>query len=189
MSQINARPFSTLTHVNSDGKANMVDISGKQITKRSATATGSVHVGPKIAQLIRENNMKKGDVLSVAKIAGIMGCKKTSNIIPLCHNINLTHVDIQAVLNDEVVVITAVVQCEGKTGVEMEALTAVSVAALTVYDMCKAVSHNISISDIKLLQKTGGKSDYCNDKSGKVRHLKYNTEPINQHEPFFPTYV
>ncbi|XP_026472835.1 molybdenum cofactor biosynthesis protein 1-like isoform X2 [Ctenocephalides felis] len=184
------RTFSSLTHVNSEGEAHMVDISGKQVTKRNATATGKVYVGSEIAQLIKENGMKKGDVLSVAKLAGVMSSKKTSDLIPLCHNINLSHVDVQTVLNDDFVVITANVQCEGKTGVEMEALTAVAITALTIYDMCKAVSHDMLISDIKLVKKTGGKSDYCDKKkSGEAKQLKYNTEPIIKKEPFFPVYV
>lgn len=141
----------------------MVDVGDKFETSRSATASATVVVGDRIAELIAQNSMKKGDVLSVARLAGICAAKKTSDLIPLCHNIALTFIDVKAVLNREagLVHLKSVVRCNGKTGVEMEALTAVSVAALTVYDMCKAVSHNIRITDIRLLEKTGGKSgDY-----------------------------
>lgn len=147
-----------LTHVGVDGKANMVNVGQKMTSKRSATALGKVHVGAKVGALIKSNSMKKGDVLTVARIAGIQGAKKTSDIIPLCHNIFITSIQVEAVLEEETnnVIISATVESEGKTGVEMEALTAVSTAALTVYDMCKAVTHDIVIHDIKLMEKTGG---------------------------------
>ncbi|KAK6636895.1 hypothetical protein RUM43_010559 [Polyplax serrata] len=149
-----------LTHTDEKGKAKMVDVSNKDVTLRKATAEGIIHVGPVVAKLIQQNNLKKGDALPIARLAGIMAAKKTSELIPLCHNINLNNVELEAHLQGESVVITSKVTCEGKTGVEMEALTAVSIAALTVYDMCKAVSHDMKIQEIKLIQKSGGKRDY-----------------------------
>lgn len=136
----------------------MVDISPKNSTHRTATAKATIKVGAKITKLIKENNVKKGDVLSVAQIAGIIASKKTSELIPLCHNILINSVKVTANLNelDESVDIVGTVKCDGKTGVEMEALMAVSIAALTVYDMCKAVSHDMVITDVKLLEKSGG---------------------------------
>lgn len=156
------RLYSKLSHINKEGKAHMVDVSDKHITKRTATAQGSIYIGSKITALIKENNMKKGDVLSVSQLAGIMAAKKTPDLIPLCHNISLNSVDVEATLDEssKCVLIRATVVCNGKTGVEMEALTAVSIAALTVYDMCKAVTHDMCITDIKLVKKTGGTSDY-----------------------------
>lgn len=140
----------------------MVDVSEKVVTNREATAKAIIEVGPKIANLIEANTLSKGDVLSIAQLAGIMGAKKTSELIPLCHNIFLSSVKVNAVLDRKTnsVEITATVCCSGKTGVEMEALTAVSVAALTVYDMCKAVSHDIIIRDIRLFEKFGGKRHF-----------------------------
>lgn len=159
------RHFCQLTHVDSDGKAKMVDVSDKPDTNRGATAKAIVEVGPKIADLIQANNMSKGDVLSIAQLAGIIGAKKTSELIPLCHNIFLSSVKVNAVLNkkENAVEITATVCCTGKTGVEMEALTAVSIAALTVYDMCKAVSHDIVIKNVRLFEKFGGKKYFKRD--------------------------
>ena len=158
-----ARAFSTkLTHVDDSGKATMVNVIDKVESKRVAVSHGQVYVGPKIAKLVAGNLMRKGDVLTIAQIAGIMAAKNTSSLIPLTHNIPLSSVKVDVKLNEEFhrVEITATVQCFGKTGVEIEALTAVSVAALTVYDMCKAVSHDITISNIQLLEKRGGKSDF-----------------------------
>lgn len=160
---VQSRAFSTkLTHVDESGKAKMVNVIDKTESKRIAVSSGHVHVGPEISRLIASNLMKKGDVLTIAQIAGIMAAKNTSNLIPLTHNIPLSSVKVEVALdeNKHRVVITATVQCYGKTGVEIEALTAVAIASLTVYDMCKAVSHDITISDIKLLEKRGGKSDY-----------------------------
>lgn len=147
-----------LTHVNMAGKANMVNVGHKNESKRSALAYACVYVGHKIKELIKANSMKKGDVLTVARIAGIQGAKRTSEIIPLCHNIFISAIEVDAVLQEDTdsVIITAKVESEGRTGVEMEALTAVTTAALTVYDMCKAVTHDIVIQDIKLMEKTGG---------------------------------
>lgn len=143
----------------------MVDVSKKNTTKRCAKARGIVEIGSTVCQLIIDNGMKKGDVLLVAKISGIIAAKKTSHLIPLCHSLELTHVDVDLKLDDEknIIIITSEVGCTGKTGVEMEALTAVSVAALTVYDMCKAAASpdELKIREIELIKKTGGKSgDY-----------------------------
>lgn len=148
------------SHFNEAGRAKMVDVSEKQDSVRTAVASGKVLVSAETFELIRTGGMKKGDVLAVAQTAGIMGAKRTPDIIPMCHPIMLSGVDIDLKLdeNEHAVVITATAKCTGATGVEMEALTAVSVAALTVYDMCKAVQRDIEISDIKLLRKSGGKS-------------------------------
>lgn len=158
-----ARAFSTkLTHVDESGKAKMVNVIDKVESKRIAVSRGHVLVGPEISRLIAGNLMKKGDVLTIAQIAGIMAAKNTSNLIPLTHNIPLSSIKVEVKLNEEKqrVEIQASVECFGKTGVEIEALTAVSVAALTVYDMCKAVSHDITISNIQLVEKRGGKSNF-----------------------------
>lgn len=146
------------THFNSQGMAKMVDVGEKSITVRTATAAGSVLVNRETFELIRSGGMKKGDVLTVAQIAGIMGAKKTPELIPMCHVLALSGADLSLRLNESTlsVEIEATVSCEGKTGVEMEALTAVSVAALTVYDMCKAVQKDMVITRIRLLKKTGG---------------------------------
>ncbi|XP_055376217.1 molybdenum cofactor biosynthesis protein 1 isoform X2 [Condylostylus longicornis] len=152
-----------LSHVDSEGKAKMVDVSDKDSTQRIAEATATVFVGPVISKLIQENGILKGDVLSLAEIAGVLGAKKTSELIPLCHNIFLSVVQVKAEINPHntnEITLYAIVKCHGKTGVEMEALTAVSIASLTIYDMCKAVSHEIEIKCIKLLSKSGGKRSY-----------------------------
>ncbi|KAL3337766.1 hypothetical protein AABB24_030077 [Solanum stoloniferum] len=157
----------TVTHIGSKGEAQMVDVSLKDISMRVAIARGKVILGQKVFDLVSANQMGKGDVLSVAKLAGICGAKQTSNLIPLCHNINLTHVRVDLAMNpqDFSVEIEGEAASDGKTGVEMEALTAVTVASLTVYDMCKAASKNIQITDIRLERKTGGKSgDWSRDK-------------------------
>jgi len=149
-----------LTHVNSEGKAEMVDVSSKQDTVRTATASAEVFVSSEIFNKIKENNIAKGDVLTTAKIAGIQAAKKTSELIPLCHNIPISKVNVDLKLNqvNNSVEITSYAKTVAKTGIEMEALTAVSVAALTVYDMCKALGKSMRITEIKLLSKTGGKS-------------------------------
>lgn len=136
----------------------MVNVIDKEDTKRRAVATGQVFIGAEISKLIAANKMKKGDVLSIAQIAGIMGAKNTSNLIPLTHNIPLSSINIVIRLNENLVDIEAAVECFGKTGVEIEALTAVSISALTIYDMCKAVSHDITIGNIRLMEKSGGKN-------------------------------
>jgi cyclic pyranopterin monophosphate synthase len=148
------------THFDKEGKARMVDVSDKAETERVATAKGSVIMQPATLALIKEGGVKKGDVLSVARLAGIMGAKKTPDLIPLCHPLALTSVQVDLTLDEarNAVDITATCKLLGKTGVEMEALTAVSVAALTVYDMCKAVDKGMQIVDIRLTHKSGGKS-------------------------------
>ena len=152
--------MSDFTHFNDAGRARMVDVSGKDETVRTAVAAGRVRMNAEPFALVKTGGMKKGDVLTTAQIAGVMAAKRTSNVIPMCHTLLLTGVDLAFDLNetDCTVDITATVKCRGVTGVEMEALTAVSVAALTVYDMCKAVQKDMEITDIRLLQKTGGKS-------------------------------
>ena len=149
--------MSDFSHFNNSGRARMVDVSEKAETVRTAVAAGRVLVNAGTFELIKTGGLKKGDVLGTAQIAGIMGAKRTPDIIPMCHPIMLSGVDIAFELNEKelAVEITATVRC---TGVEMEALTAVSVAALTVYDMCKAVQKDMEITDIRLLKKTGGKS-------------------------------
>ena len=148
------------THFDKEGKARMVDVSDKSETERTATAKGSVLMQPATLALIKEGGVKKGDVLSVARLAGIMGAKKTPDLIPLCHPLALTSVQVDLTLDEarNAVNVTATCKLVGKTGVEMEALTAVSVAALTVYDMCKAVDKGMQIVDIRLTHKSGGKS-------------------------------
>lgn len=146
------------THFNDEGRAWMVDVGGKESTVRTATAQGRVRVNAETLSLIRSGGMKKGDVLTVAQVAGIMGAKETSRLIPMCHPILLNGIDLSLALEEETqsVLITATVRAQGRTGVEMEALTAVSTAALTVYDMCKAVQKDMQITDIRLVEKTGG---------------------------------
>lgn len=138
----------------------MVDVSNKDVSDRSSTATGSVYMRPETLLLIAKDDLKKGDVLSVAQLAGIMAAKKTSDLIPLCHPLNLSSIKVDLVCDTErnAVDITATCKLSGKTGVEMEALTAVCAAALTVYDMCKAVDREMRLSDIRLVHKAGGKS-------------------------------
>ena len=147
-----------LSHIDEDGNARMVDVSQKKISKRVAVAEGYVHMKRETISMIKTGTAKKGNVLTTAKIAGIMAAKKTSELIPLCHNISLDHVDVNFEIIEDHVKITSAVTCSAKTGAEMEALTAVTVAALTIYDMCKAVDRAIVIKDICLLEKRGGKS-------------------------------
>ncbi len=141
------------SHTDSEGKAQMVDISYKHVVKRTAIAIGKILLNSDTIRLLKENSIKKGDVLTVSKIAGIMGAKQTSNLIPLCHNINIEHVGLEFNITDEGVEIKSYASTSYKTGVEMEALTAVSLAALTIYDMCKAVDKEMIITDIRLLEK------------------------------------
>jgi len=149
-----------LTHLDAKGRASMVDVSAKNETKRAATAKGSVLMRPETLALIAEGAMKKGDVLAVARLAGIMAAKRTAELIPLCHPLALSHIAVSLTLDRKrsAVDIEASCKLRGRTGVEMEALTAVSIAALTVYDMCKAVDRGMRITDIRLTRKTGGKS-------------------------------
>lgn len=146
------------THFNESGRAHMVEVSEKEDTKRIAVATGSIKMKKETINMIKDGLIKKGDVLSVAQIGGIMGAKKTSDLIPMCHNIFLTGADIRFNILEDSIEIEAEAKTVGKTGVEMEALTAVSLAALTIYDMCKAVDKDMTISEIKLIRKSGGKS-------------------------------
>lgn len=146
------------THFNDQGRAKMVDVGEKPVSERTAVAAARVLVNEHTFELIKSGGMKKGDVLTVAQIAGVMGAKRTPDIIPMCHPILIDGINLRLTLDDErkSVEIEASVSCGGKTGVEMEALTAVSTAALTVYDMCKAVQKDMVITDIRLLKKTGG---------------------------------
>ena len=146
------------THFNEQGRAKMVNVGDKPLSCRTAEAAGRVQVNRETFELIRSGGMKKGDVLTVAQVAGVMGAKRTPELIPMCHPILMDGVDLRLSLDEErcSVEIRAAVSCDGRTGVEMEALTAVSTAALTVYDMCKAVQKDMVITDIRLLRKTGG---------------------------------
>ena len=154
--------MSKLTHINSNGEAEMVDVSEKNNTSREAKAGAKVLMKPETLDLIVSGSHKKGDVLSVARVAGIQAAKKCSELIPLCHPLMLTKVSVELTPNtkDSTIEIVAVAKLNGKTGVEMEALTAASIAALTVYDMCKAVDRFMTISNVQLLEKKGGKSGH-----------------------------
>lgn len=149
-----------LTHIDEKGNAVMVDVSAKDVTVREAKAEGTIFVGTEILHLITAGEIAKGDVLAAARIAGIMACKKTSDIIPLCHPLPITKASVDLEILEEKTAIRAIctVKTEGKTGVEMEALTGVSAALLTIYDMCKAVSKEMVIGDVHLVRKSGGKS-------------------------------
>lgn len=152
-----------LTHFNEQGRARMVDVTEKPVTHRRAVAAGEIHIAPKTMAHIKNGTLKKGDVLAVAQVAGIQAAKHNWELIPMCHPLPLTGIDITFLLCDAPcrVEIQAAVACTGVTGVEIEALTAVSVAALTIYDMCKAVQKDMKITNLRLLEKTGGKSgDY-----------------------------
>ncbi len=146
--------MSEFSHINTEGKANMVDVGNKPIQTRNAIATGHIRLQTSTLKLIKENQLKKGDVLTVAEIAGIMGGKKTSELIPLCHPLMISKIDVKTSISQNGVSITAHAKCTGQTGIEMEALTAVSIALLTIYDMCKAVDKSMVIEEIKLLEKT-----------------------------------
>ncbi|MCK5821231.1 MAG: cyclic pyranopterin monophosphate synthase MoaC [Bacteroidales bacterium] len=142
-----------LSHIDEQGRARMVDVGHKPEQERVARAKGFISLNVETVSLVSDNNMKKGDVLTVAEIAGIQAAKKTADLIPLCHTLQLTKVSVEAILQDNGVQVISEVKCSGQTGVEMEALTAVSVALLTVYDMCKATDKGMQISDITLLSK------------------------------------
>lgn len=149
-----------LTHLRSDGRADMVDVGAKDDTVRTATAAGAVSMTPETLRAIRQGDAKKGDVIAVARLAGIMGAKKTHDLIPLCHPLALTRISVD-IMPDEALPglrVQATAQVTGKTGVEMEALTAVSIACLTIYDMAKALDKNMVVQEVRLLSKTGGKS-------------------------------
>ncbi len=149
-----------LTHLDETGRARMVDVGRKPVTERVAVARGEVRMRPETLELIRQGNLKKGDVLAIAQIAGVMAAKRTADLIPLCHPLALNQILVDLILNPDLpgIEITATVRTSGKTGVEMEALTAVSVAALAVYDMAKAVEKTMRITNIRLLEKRGGQS-------------------------------
>ena len=142
------------SHIDEKGKANMVDVGDKPLQMRTAVARGFIRLQPETVKLIRENEMKKGDVLTVAEIAGIQAAKKTAELIPLCHPLQIIKADVKAVLEENGVVVTSTLKCIGQTGIEMEALTGVSVALLTVYDMCKAADKKMVIEHVSLLEKT-----------------------------------
>ena len=152
----------SLTHFNEYGRARMVEVSDKDNTLRIAEAKAFIRMKEETIKAISGGEIKKGDVFSVAQVAGIMGAKKTSEIIPMCHNIFISGANIEFEIEDSTIKILATVKTSGQTGIEMEALTAVSIAALTIYDMCKAVDKEMVIGEVKLLKKTGGKSDYLN---------------------------
>jgi len=155
-----------LTHFNESGQAHMVDVGEKKETHRIAIATGTIRMKPETLAIIQSGSAKKGDVLGIARIAAIMGAKKTSDLIPLCHPLALTRVNVEFEIkeSESAIVCTAQVETIGKTGVEMEALTAVQVGLLTIYDMCKAVDRGMRMMDVKLLEKHGGKSGSWTDK-------------------------
>lgn len=152
--------MSELSHLDEHGQARMVDVAHKPDTARSATARGEVRMRPATFEKVKAGNLKKGDVLAVAQVAGVMAAKRTADLIPLCHPLPLTSIDVELALDEALpgVQITATVRTVGKTGVEMEALTAVSIAALTVYDMAKAVEKTMQIENIRLVEKHGGQS-------------------------------
>jgi cyclic pyranopterin monophosphate synthase len=155
----------SLTHIDEEGRAKMVDVGDKPVTSRTAIASGFVRMAAVTLEAIREQRTPKGDPLEVARVAGIMAAKRTSELIPLCHNLPLTHTDVQLDLKADGIAITATARTEGKTGVEMEALTAASIASLTLYDMCKAIDKAMVITDIRLESKSGGRSgDYVRAK-------------------------
>ena len=151
-----------LTHIDEKGNAKIVNVATKGVTKRKAIAFGMIKVSSEVISIIKSDDNKKGDVLNVSKIAGIMAAKNTSNLIPLCHPIVLENIDLNFKIDTtkNLIKVTATVECSGKTGVEMESLTAVSIALLTIYDMCKAVDKKMEIKKIFLLSKTGGKEDF-----------------------------
>jgi cyclic pyranopterin monophosphate synthase len=166
-----------LTHFNEEGRARMVDVSEKPHTSRKAVANGEVYMLPETLRLIKEGQIKKGDVLAVAQVAGIMGAKRTHEVIPMCHPLLLTGVDISFQINEDPnsetslcsITVNATVKVTGQTGVEMEALTAVSMAVLTIYDMCKAVDKGMYFNNIGLLHKSGGKSGTFEKESAENR--------------------
>jgi cyclic pyranopterin phosphate synthase len=152
--------MSELTHFNQSGEAHMVDVGDKAMTRRRAVAEGRIQMQPETLQRIEQGTHRKGDVLGVARVAGIMAAKKTADLVPLCHPLPLSHVniDLEPIAQQNCVVCTVTAETTGKTGVEMEALTAVQICLLTIYDMCKAIDRGMQITDVKLLQKSGGKS-------------------------------
>ena len=167
----------SLTHIDSDGKASMVDVDDKNITRREARAEGYIYMAPATLALVKDNGLKKGDVLAVARIAGIQAAKQCSQLVPLCHPLmlNFIGVDFQLDAEQSRIRIETCCRLSGKTGVEIEALTAASVAALTVYDMCKAVDKAMHIEGIRVLEKSGGRS-------GHYQHSLLNDQQDNRHD-------
>jgi molybdenum cofactor biosynthesis protein MoaC len=153
-----------LTHINENGEAIMVDVGDKNTTTREAIASGKILLQTNTIKLLTSNNLPKGDALAVARVAGIMAAKNTSNLIPMCHQLNLSKVQIDFKINDDAIEVISLAKLSGQTGVEMEALTATTTALLTLYDMCKAVDKTMTLTDVKLIKKTGGKSDFENSK-------------------------
>jgi len=151
--RLEAKCMNELSHVNREGEASMVDVTGKPEVSRTATASGFIEMQAETIDLVNDNGIKKGDVLTVAKIAGISAAKKTSDLIPLCHPLSVSHISVDCVIKKKGILLRSTVKTSGKTGVEMEALCAVSVAALTLYDMCKAVDKTMVIGDVKLESK------------------------------------
>ncbi|HVT04574.1 MAG TPA: cyclic pyranopterin monophosphate synthase MoaC [Thermoanaerobaculia bacterium] len=147
-----------LSHVRADGTVAMVDVSGKSVTSREAVAAATVQMSPVTIRLLRDKALPKGDVLTTARVAGILAAKQASSLIPLTHPLPITFIDIEFEIGDSSVEVTATTRCDGKTGVEIEAMTACAVACLTIYDMCKSAQKDIVITDLRLLRKSGGKS-------------------------------
>ena len=156
------------THFNEEGRARMVDVSGKPVTARTAVAECRILMKPETISLVRSGGLPKGDVLSVAQVAGIMAAKRTHEIIPMCHPLMLTGADIRFAFEENGILIRSTIKCTGETGVEMEALTACSAAALTIYDMCKAVQKDMEITGLRLLEKSGGKSRYYRREAQRI---------------------
>ncbi|MGN0055490.1 MAG: cyclic pyranopterin monophosphate synthase MoaC [Atopobiaceae bacterium] len=167
-----------LTHINQQGRARMVDVSAKDDTERVAVAAGKVLMAPQTLELVRTGGVRKGDVLAVAQVAGIMAAKRCWELVPMCHPIQLTGVDVSFEYEPDGIAIQATTRCTGKTGVEMEALTAVSVAGLTIYDMCKAVQRDMVVDRVRLLQKDGGKSGHFVREEQVGRHFADGLEPV-----------
>ena len=149
-----------LSHLNPEGEINMVDISGKPDQQRTARASGFISLSPETIEQVKQNSLKKGDVLSVARIAGVMAAKQTHLLIPLCHPLQISKINIDLEVESKGIKATAMAKCTGKTGIEMEALTAVSIALLTIYDMCKAIDKKMVLSDIRLLEKTKSSTNH-----------------------------
>jgi cyclic pyranopterin phosphate synthase len=181
--------MSELTHINSSGKANMVDVSTKDTSTRIARAQAKILMKTQTLQKIKDNDFKKGDVLSVARIAGIMAAKQTHHLIPLCHSLNLSKVSVDFEFIENGILISTYAKLNAQTGVEMEALTAASITALTIYDMCKAVDRFMQITDIQLIEKQGGKSGHwTSDIQQSSRRIsdkqQYSGNTDNTQQPF-----
>jgi cyclic pyranopterin phosphate synthase len=154
------------THIDKDGRATMVDVGGKRDTERAATASGRLSMSPQTRAKVLAGEVPKGNVVEVARIAGIQAAKRTSDLIPLCHPLQLTHADVRVEATDDGLLVSAQASCRGQTGVEMEALTAATVALLTLYDMCKALEKGMTITDVRLERKAGGRAEWKRDEDG-----------------------